>query len=103
MCDVEIIGVDREPVATIRSRDRVETVPSQRLPQVRDVDVDGLPRSWRRCNTPDVVDQTLAGDQLVRVQEQDRQQLTLSRAPQRYRPPSRADLERTEDPIIHLG
>jgi hypothetical protein len=70
---------------------------------LRDAVLDDLRRGRRRISLPELVDQAIARDDLVRVQEQDRQQLTLSRAPQRYRPPSRADLERTEDPIIHLG
>src|SRR5205823_9340520 len=69
---VEPLGIDLEAVAPVRGRDRVVTVAGQRLAQLGDVDVDGLPRRGRRRLAPELVDQALAGDELVRVQEQGR-------------------------------
>jgi hypothetical protein len=73
------------------------------LSQLRDAVLNDLRRRRRRIALPELVDQAIARDDLVRVQEQHRQQLSLTRAPQRYLPNSRADLERTEDPVIHFG
>ena len=66
--DVQLVVVDPEAVAAVRSRDRVVTVPSQRLAQLGDVDVDRLLRGRRRRRPPELVDQALAGDEFVRVQ-----------------------------------
>src|SRR6476646_8431388 len=70
---VQLIEVDPEAVAAVCGLDRVVTVLSQRLAQLGDVDIDGLlrRRRWRRA--PELVDQPLAGDELVSVQEQNRQ------------------------------
>src|SRR6476659_399538 len=71
--NVQLIVLDPEAVAAVRRRDRVVTVASKRLAQLGYVDVDGLLRRRRRRGAPELVDQALAGDELVRVQEQNRQ------------------------------
>ena len=83
-------GVDPDAVAAVCGRDRVVTVPGQRLPQLGDVDVDGLLGRRRRRLAPELVDQALARDELVRMQEQDRQDEPLFQPAQRERtrPPS---------------
>ena len=65
--NVQLIVVDHEAVAAVRRRDRVVTVTSQHLAQLGDVDVDGLLCRGRRRLAPEVVDQALAGDELIRV------------------------------------
>ena len=99
--DIEPLGIDLEAVAPVRGRDRVVTVANQRLAQLGDVDVDGLPRRWRRRLAPELVDQPLACDELVRVQEQDRQDEPLLQPAQRNRLALVDHLQRPEDPVLH--
>ena len=99
--DVELVGADPEPVATVCRRDRVATVPGQHLPQLGDVDVDRLSGRGRRRLAPELVDQALARDELVRMQEQDRQDEPLLQPAQRDRLALVDHLERPEDPVLH--
>src|SRR5207249_8979255 len=71
--DIESVGVDPDQVAAVRRCDRVETVAGQRLAQLGDVDVDRLFGRGRGRLAPELVDQALARDELVRMQEQDGQ------------------------------
>ncbi len=97
---IQLLWLDAEQVARAAGDEQARL---QELSQLRDAVLDNLRRRRRRIALPQLVDEAVARDDLVRVQEEDRQQLSLTRAPQRYLPPSRADLERTEDPVIHLG
>ena len=85
MPDVELVGADPESVATVCRRDRVAAVPGQHLAQLGDVDVDRLSGRGRRRLAPELVDQALARDELVRMQEQDRQDEPLLQPAQRDR------------------
>ncbi len=51
--------------------------------------------SWRPF-TPQLVDQAVAGDDLVRVEEEEREEGALLRTPDRDAPPVIPDLERPE-------
>ncbi len=96
---VQLLGLDAEQVARAASDEQIGL---QQLAQLRDAVLDDLPGRWRRIALPELVDQAIARDDLVCMQEEDRQQLSLARAAQRHLPISRADLEGTEDPVIHL-
>src|SRR5436190_1337086 len=99
--DIEPVGVDPDAVAAVRGRDRVETVPAERLAQLGDVDVDRFFGRGRRRLAPELVDQALARDELVRMQEQDRQDEPLLQPSQRDRLALVDHLERPEDPVLH--
>ena len=95
------LGIDLDAVAAVHGRDRVAAVPCQRLPQPRDVAVDGLPRRRRRRLAPEFVDQPFARDELVRMQEQDRQDEPLLQPAQRDRLALVDHLQWPEDPVLH--
>src|SRR5436190_23171971 len=99
--DIEPVGVDPDAVAAVRGRDRVETVSAERLAQLGDIDVDRFFGRGRRRLAPEVVDQALARDELVRMQEQDRQDEPLLQPAQRDRLALVDHLERPEDPVLH--
>jgi hypothetical protein len=70
---------------------------SQRPPQPRDVDLDGLGRRRRRLLAPQLVDQAVAAERLPGVQEQHRQQRPLPRAADRHHTVAVDDLQWPED------
>ena len=63
------VRLDVQPIAAVRGRDRIVTGATERLAQLREIDVDRLARGRRRRLTPEVVDQAVARDELVGVQE----------------------------------
>src|SRR5207237_3732670 len=69
--------------------------------QLGDVDVDGLLRRWRRRLAPELVDQALARDELVRMKEQDREDEPFLQPAKRERPALCDHLEWSEDPVLH--
>ena len=75
---------------------------SQRLAQLGDVDLDDLHGCRRRVTVPELVDQTINRDDLVSVEQQDGQQRSLLDATQGNLAPLRPDLNRPEDPKLHL-
>ena len=92
---VELAGLDVHEVAgRAREEDRVG---AERLAQPRHVDLERVARRRRRVLGPQLLDQAVAGDDPVGLQQQDRQQRALLRAAEREPAPVRADLERTED------
>jgi hypothetical protein len=66
---VEALRLDMQPVSAGCRCDRIGARNAERLAQLRHVDVDRFARGRRRCLPPQVVDQALAGDELVRVQQ----------------------------------
>ena len=98
---VEALGLEREPVTTGHGGDRIPAVAPERLAQLGQVDADGLPRRRRRRRAPQVVDQPLGRDHLVRTQEQNRQDRSLFQRPERNRRPAVKHFERPEDPEFH--
>jgi hypothetical protein len=57
-------------------------------------------RGLGRRSVPELVDQAVAGDDPVRVQEQKPEQAALLRAPERNLAPVLDGLERAEDPEL---
>ena len=100
---VELVGRQLEHVAG-RPRHQPAAVRCRRpeqLPQPRDVDLDDLGGGGRRRLAPEAVDQPVGRDDLVAVQEQERQQGALLGAAQGERPPIGARLQRSKDQELH--
>ena len=73
----------------------------QCLTQPRDVRLQRLQRCGRRARSPKIVDQPVSRDDLIGVQQQNRQQRPLLVATEPDRAIPIADLQRTENPKIH--
>ena len=73
----------------------------KRLPQLRDVDLHHLLSRVRNVLGPESVDDLLAGDGAVRVQEQNREERPLLACSHVQRRMTAAHLQRAEDPKIH--
>ena len=89
---VELGRLDREQVA---GRPGQQSLRGQQLAQPRDVDLQALHRGLGRLVAPELVDQTVAREDVVRVHEQQREQRALLGARERQRPLPVMDLERT--------
>jgi hypothetical protein len=96
---VDRLGIRAEQIA---GRPRHERLGREQLAQPRHVDLDDRDRRLRRLIPPQLVDQPLTRDNPVRVQEQQREQRALLRTSQRKQPIALVDLERSEDPELHL-
>jgi hypothetical protein len=66
---VEEGGVHHQAVAPVGGGDRIATVAAEGLAQLRDIDLDGFSGGRRRRHAPELIDESLGGDELVRVQE----------------------------------
>ena len=97
---VQLVGLDDEEVTGAPGD---EDVRLDQLAQLRDAVLDHLHGRRRRVALPELVDQTVAGDDLVRAKEENRHQLALTDAAQRDRPIACADLERAQDAVVHLA
>ena len=97
---VELVRIDTEHIPR---RSRQHPIVTDRLAQMRDVDVERLRCARRLALAPEVVPQPFCRDDLVRVQEQDRQQGSLLRAAEREESRFAADLKRPEDPELHFS
>jgi hypothetical protein len=86
-CPVELVGPEPDQVpAPAREDHAVRARPTsalERLAQARDVHLEALGGAGRRVLTPELVDQPVARDDLVRVQQQDRQHRALLAAGER--------------------
>ena len=89
--DVDSPGLDDEAVT---GRHRLERAFGQELPQLGDVDLDGVPRRLGRVLTPERVDEAIARDDRIRLEEQDCEQCTPLLAAERDRFPVAACLQR---------
>src|SRR5262245_5099759 len=72
--EVELLGLDVEQVA---GRARIQSLRREQLAQVGDIDLEGRPRRLRGALAPEAVDQRVAGNDLVRMQEENREQGAL--------------------------
>ena len=61
------------------------------------------PTQSRRLLAPEPVDEPVGGDDLARVEEQEREQRPLIAAAEPNRRPLVENLERAEDPELHRG
>jgi hypothetical protein len=100
LAQVELPRTDLDPVAVGAGLDhRPPAV--QRLAEPRDVPLERVPRGRRRAIAPELVDQALARDHSVRVEQEDCQERALFRAADRDLAAVLDDLERAEDPELH--
>src|SRR4029450_775594 len=88
-CGAALLEQSAEPVAVELPRLDAQQVPAapreehsltstvQRLPQPRDVDLDDLRGTGRRLVWPQLVDQPVGGNHLIRMKEQERQDRAL--------------------------
>ena len=98
--EVERVVRDLEPVA---ARDGLQDVAAvaERAPQPADLHLQALHRLARRVAVPQVLDQPVRRQRLVRVQQQQGQQCTLTRAGEHDRLPVVPHLQWPEDPELH--
>ena len=96
---VQLVGLEPQSVPGCAP---LNAIASEDLPQVRDIGLDDVPRLLGRRVPPDPVDQHPGRDQLVRPQDQVRQDRPLLRTAQRERPARGGDLQGTQDPELHL-
>ena len=87
---VELAGGDLQDVA---AGPREQHLVAERLAQLRDVALQRLGGGLRRLLAPELLDQALARDELVRPQREDREQLALSAAADDERPIAVSDLK----------
>src|SRR5207244_10767611 len=99
--EVELALLDPQLVPR---RPRDEPLRSERLPQLRDVHLQRLRRARRRRLAPELLDEPVGRDDVVPVQEQEREQRTrLRRAPPEP-PAADDDVERPEKAkLVHLS
>ena len=95
---VELAFVDDEPVPPADGQDAVA---AERLPQAGDLDLERLRGVLGQLVAPDLFDQPVGGDRLVRMDEQGRQQPTRPAAGGRKRPAVLLDLQGSQDPELH--
>ena len=76
---------------------------AERAADLEDGVLERLRRGRRRALAPERVDQPLGGDDLVAVDQQQREEGALPPAGERVRRGSVHELERTEDPIVHFS
>ena len=79
----------------------LDAVVAERLPEVRDIGLDDVPRLLGRLLAPDLVDQGLGGHELVRADEQMREDRALLGPAERDRAAPRVHLERPQDAELH--
>ena len=89
------LGAEQVP-----ARVRLEPPGRQHLPELRHVDLDRLDRRAGGLLAPQRVDQTIAGDDLVRVQGEQRKQGTRLRSAEPKRPVDCARLEGAEQRVF---
>jgi hypothetical protein len=95
---VELVAPQLEQVAR---RPRADPLGAERPAQAEDVHLHGLARAPRRGSGPELVDHTVAGDDLVGVQEQEREHGALPAGAERDAPVAVANLEGSEEPELH--
>src|SRR5215210_2676444 len=102
---VKLSSTDAHQIATAtRDHDAVRAVPAvslERPAQPRHVHLQALRSAGRRPLTPERLDQAVARDDLVRMQQQDCQQRPLLASRNYRRAPMVCDLERAEDAEVH--
>jgi hypothetical protein len=103
---VQAAGLDPEQIPPgVRQQDRaglaLRPARLERLSEPGHVDLQGARRCRRRSRTPEIIDEAIAGDDLVRAQQEDREQRPLLGGDQGYRPALVADLEGSKDTELH--
>ena len=95
---VELAAGDADQVTGAAAQDRL--VPEQ-LAQPRHEHLKVVRGARRRLRAPDLLDQGVGRDDLVRADKERREQRALLRAPQGERSPVVENLEVAEDAVLH--
>ena len=93
--EVDLLGLGQQAVPRPLRHDHPGV--AECLAELRHVHLDAVRGRARRLAAPELVDQAVDGDRLVRVQEEDREQRTLLRSPEWEELVPFAGLERSED------
>ncbi len=94
---VQLVGLDPQAVGAALGRQAV----GDDLPHLRDVDLERVRRGRGRLLAPQVLDQEIGSDELVSVQQKQREQCTRLTAFYRERRAIRFDLERPKNAVLH--
>ena len=97
---VDPLGVELERVAAAARRDRVA---SERLAQLRHVDLDDLRRRLGGRAVPELLDEPVGRHRLGRMEREQREQRLLARRSERHSVARAADAERSEDVDGEVG
>ena len=97
-CDVQLGVIESQAVAGCLALDPVA---AERLAEVRDIGLDDVPGLIGRLFAPDLVDEGIGGHELVRADEEMRQDRALLRPAERDGAASRVHLEWPEDAELH--
>jgi hypothetical protein len=95
---VDVRRLDREEISRRSGQQRVRR---QQLPKPRDVDLDALHRGLRRLFSPQLVDQPIARDNLVWIEQENTEESSLLQASQCNGPSFGLDLQCTEELVLH--
>ena len=99
---IDLIRVEPDEVAgTLSDEDLARR--AEQLAQLRHVDLDRVRGRRRRVFTPELVDQAVGRDDLIRVEDQDHKQRSRLRAAELERPPVGDNLERSEHAEVQTG
>ena len=94
---VQLVGLDPQTVGAALGRQPV----GDDLPHLRHVHLERVRRGRGRLLAPEVLDQEIGGDELVAVQEKEREQRARLTAFHRERRAIRFDLERPKNAVLH--
>jgi hypothetical protein len=99
--EVELVGCDPDQISGITGDERLAR--AKRLPQPRDVELERVGGGPGRTRSPELVDEAIVRDDLVRTSQQNGEKRPLSRSAERQQTPFVDDLERSQDPELHRG
>jgi hypothetical protein len=94
------IDAARLDAGEVAGRLRDDRVAAEGLPELGDVNLERRRGGVRWRSVPELVDQPVARDDAVRVQQQERKERSLLRASECDRAPVLGSLERPENPVV---
>jgi hypothetical protein len=100
--EVELTALDAQLVS-IRPGDQSAVCSTERLSKLGDVDLNALRRARWSLLAPELIDQAVTRNHLIRVQEQDREESALLPGSERKRFSFLNHLEGAKDPKLHAG
>ena len=98
--EVELVALDADHVA---GRAGDDPVGAEGLAELRDVVLDRVQRLLGRAHSPELVDQAVGRDDLVRAGEQQGEQRSLALTPECKRAVGVDHLQGPKDPELHLS